>query len=101
GADMFSSYLTSAVRALARDWFHALLNVVGLAVSLAAALLVMLYVRHELSYESFLTRPERIHRVEVTYRNNGQPAIHLAQSAAPTTEALRAEFSDLLFATSL
>lgn len=98
---MFTSYLTSAVRALLRDGFHAALNIAGLAVSLAAALLIMLHVRHELSYESFFTDPGRVHRVEVTYQNKGQPAIPLAQSAAPATAALRAEFPGMLTATSL
>ena len=98
---MFASYVTSALRALKRDRFHAALNISGLAVSLAAALLIALYIQHELSYDDFFTKPDRVYRVEVTYQNKGQPVIHFNGSASPAKEALEAEFPDQLIATSL
>jgi putative ABC transport system permease protein len=60
---MFANYLTSALRALNRDRFHAILNIGGLSVALAATLLIVLYIQHELSYEDFFTRPEQVYRV--------------------------------------
>ena len=50
---MFSSYLKITYRRLVRKKAFALINIVGLAVSLAAALMIFLYVQHELSYDQF------------------------------------------------
>ena len=98
---MFASYVTSALRALKRDKFHAALNISGLAVSLAAALLIALYIQHELSYENFFTQPDRVYRVEITYQNKGQPAIRFTGSPVPVKEVLNDEFPSLLTATSI
>lgn len=98
---MLGSYLRAAFRALVRDRFHAALNIIGLAVSLGAALLIAAYVRHELSYERFIAGADRVHRVEIVYANKGQQAIHLAQSPGLTAETLRTEFPQWLIATSL
>ena len=60
---MFSSYLKITYRRLVRKKAFALINIVGLAVSLAAALMIFLYVQHELSYDQFNERADRIYRV--------------------------------------
>lgn len=48
---MLASYLTTGARALLRQKLHFALNVLGLALGLAAALLVTAYVRRELSFD--------------------------------------------------
>ncbi len=98
---MFGSYATSALRSLQRDKFHAALNIVGLAVSLAAALLIALYIRHELSYDNFFTAPERVYRIESHYQNSGQPPIDLVASPGPTKDALEADFPNQMTVTSI
>lgn len=50
---MFASYLIAGLRALLRQKLHFALNVLGLAIGLAAALLVTAYVQFELSFDRY------------------------------------------------
>ncbi|MEM6842014.1 MAG: ABC transporter permease [Bacteroidota bacterium] len=59
---MLKNYLKIAYRKLIRKKAFAAINIIGLAVSLAAALLIFLYVQHELSYDTFHENADRIYR---------------------------------------
>ena len=60
---MLRSYLNIAFRSLWKNRVYSGINVVGLAVGLAACLLITLYVADELSYDRYHERPDRLHRV--------------------------------------
>jgi len=96
---MFGNYLTSALRALKRDRLHAVLNIGGLSVALAATLLIVLYIQHELSYENFFTQPEKVYRAEITYLPPGQPPIAVTLSPFLLMDALNADYPEQLTAT--
>jgi putative ABC transport system permease protein len=51
---MFRNYLASALNNLARNRLHAAITIFGLALGVAAALLIGLYVRDELSFDHFI-----------------------------------------------
>lgn len=61
---MFSNYLRTALRAFQRHQLHFLLNVAGLAIGLAAAILIALYASYEASYDRWLPHSERLVRVQ-------------------------------------
>ncbi|HTJ14185.1 MAG TPA: ABC transporter permease [Dinghuibacter sp.] len=69
---MFRSYFVIAVRVLRRNPVYAFVNVLGLSLGLAAAILILLYVRDETSYDRFHRLAPSIYRVdrEIT-RENG------------------------------
>ncbi|WP_346320523.1 ABC transporter permease [Chitinophaga sp. YIM B06452] len=71
---MFYNYLKIALRSLNRKLSFTLLNVAGLAVGIAAALLIFVVIRHELSYEDFHSKKDRIYRVasRAVSRSNGE-----------------------------
>jgi putative ABC transport system permease protein len=50
---MLRSYLAAALRNLVRNRLYAAINIVGLAVGICAALLIVLFVRDECSYDRF------------------------------------------------
>mgnify|MGYP006274345453 CR=1 FL=1 len=50
-------------RTFKKDLFHTLINLMGLAVGLAAFILVMLFVHHERNYDTFHKHYESIYRV--------------------------------------
>ncbi len=56
---MLHSYLIVALRNLSRNKLYAGINIVGLAVGFAAAMLIALYVRHETSYDAWLPNSDR------------------------------------------
>lgn len=61
--DMIQNHLKIAWRSLMRHRSFTSLNVLGLSVGVAAALLLFMTVRYELSFDTFHTEPDRIYRV--------------------------------------
>jgi len=72
---MFRNYLISALRNLARNRLYAAINIIGLAAGFAAALLLALFVRHELTYDRWIPDHQQIYQVLSTYAwaHNGEP----------------------------
>ena len=65
---MLKNYLTIALRQISRNRFYSIINIFGLGVGLASALLIMLYVSDELSYDQFHANKDRIYRVSETFK---------------------------------
>ena len=61
---MFSNYLVTALRNLARNWLYAGITVLGLTISFAAAILIGLYVRDEYSFDRFIPDYQQVYRLE-------------------------------------
>ncbi len=61
---MWRNYLTVGLRALARSKTYAFINIFGLALGLAACLMLLLYVRYETSYDQWLPDAERVYQVQ-------------------------------------
>ncbi|MEM6783540.1 MAG: ABC transporter permease [Bacteroidota bacterium] len=68
---MLRNYLRIALRTLRRQRSYAMLNVVGLALGLAACLLIGVYVLDELSFDRFHGDADRI--VRVVIEEGGEP----------------------------
>jgi len=60
---MLRNYLVVAVRSLLRHRLYSLLNIAGLAVGLAVCILILLFVRDELSYDRHHEKSEQIYRL--------------------------------------
>lgn len=60
---MLNHYLTVALRHWRRYKTYTLLNLVGLAVGMAAAVVILLYVRAELTYDTFHDHADQLYRV--------------------------------------
>lgn len=60
---MFENYLKIALRNILKNKGYSLINIVGLAIGMTAFLLIALYVRHELSYDQFHQKANRVFRV--------------------------------------
>ena len=71
---MFTNYLKIAWRNLWRNKVFSGINVVGLSVGLASCLLLFIYISHELSYDNFQKKADRIVRVTMEYSMEGQVA---------------------------
>ena len=69
---MLRNYLKIALRNLSKRKGFTFINVTGLAVGMACCLLIALYVRHELRYDRFHERAERIYRVATEVRTGGE-----------------------------
>ena len=60
---MIKNYFKIAFRNLWRHRVFSFINIMGLAVGMTACFLIFLYVRFELSYDSFHSKADRIYRV--------------------------------------
>jgi putative ABC transport system permease protein len=65
---MFRNFIKAAIRSLLRQKVYSLINVAGLAVGLASSMLITLFIVHELSYDRFQSKQERIYRLCVKGR---------------------------------
>ena len=61
---MFRNYLITAIRTIFRQKGFSLINIMGLAFGLACALLILLWVQDELSFEKFNENVDRLYSVE-------------------------------------
>lgn len=71
-AMMIQNYLKIAFRNLKRQKVSTSINIVGLAIGLATCILIMLYVQDELSYDRYNEKADRIFRVGLNARLNGE-----------------------------
>jgi putative ABC transport system permease protein len=62
---VIGNFLKIAVRNLRKNWAYSGMNVVGLVVSLTSCLLIVLYVNHELSYDTSFPDADRIYKLVV------------------------------------
>jgi putative ABC transport system permease protein len=68
---MIRNYFKIAWRNLVRNKAFSFINIVGLAFGLTCCLLLVLYLNHELSYDKFQTKGNRIARVIMEYSFSG------------------------------
>ena len=91
---MIKTYLKTAFRSLVKNKGFTFINVLGLALGLAACLLIVFYVFDELSYDRFNTKADRIFRVNNEVKFGGNTNSY-ASSPAPTAAALKADFPEI------
>jgi putative ABC transport system permease protein len=91
---MLRSYFTISVRTLWKHRTYTSINVLGLAVGIAACLLIAGYVANELSYDRHHAHADRIFRV-VHFADWESGSLRLAPTSAPYAPALKAEYPDI------
>lgn len=69
---MFRNYLAAALRNLVRNRLYATINVVGLAVGFAAAVLIAAYVSDEFSYDTWLPGHAQVYRLSGRFYGGAQ-----------------------------
>ncbi|HEX5555232.1 MAG TPA: ABC transporter permease [Chitinophagaceae bacterium] len=97
---MFGNYLKTAFRNLWRDRKFSAINVVGLAIGMATCLLMILYIHHELSYDRYNKKADRIVRVVFKGSVGGQP-IKEANVMPPVARTLQSNYPEVQQATRL
>ncbi|GAB3644144.1 ABC transporter permease [Spirosoma arcticum] len=88
---MFRNYLNIALRTLVRNRSFTALNVLGLSVGVASALLLFMAVRYELSFDQFHTDSDRIYRVVRKQVNANGNEDFTRGNPLPVTAALKTD----------
>jgi putative ABC transport system permease protein len=68
---MFRNYFKTAIRTLFRNRIYSVINISGLSLGLACAMLIILYLKDELSFDRWHTKADRIYRL---YTEGKDPA---------------------------
>ena len=91
---MFRNYLKTAFRSLRRNKSYTFINVAGLAVGIAACLLLFLVIQHENSFDNFHPDKDRIYRVSVHF-NTPDGITYTRGTCFPAGKQLRLDFPQL------
>jgi putative ABC transport system permease protein len=67
---MFENYFKTAFRNLARNKVYSVINIAGLSIGLACAILIMLYVKDEVSFDRFHKNVNNIYRIARRSKGN-------------------------------
>lgn len=78
---MIKNYFKTAWRNIKRHKVYSAINIFGLAIGIAACLLILQYVSYELSYEGFQVNKDRIYRVQQDRFDNGKLSTQWAAGA--------------------
>lgn len=91
---MFGSFLTAAIRNIKKHLGYSAINLVGLALGLSVSLLILLFVQHELSYDTYHDRSEDIYRIVLDGSFAGT-ALNAPVAPAPMGERMRMDFPEV------
>jgi putative ABC transport system permease protein len=97
-ADMLANYLKVGIRNILKYKVYSSINIVGLAIGLAATLVIALYISDELSYDRFLKNADRIYRIGSSGRFEGSE-FRQAVASPPVAGALLHEVPEVEGAT--
>jgi putative ABC transport system permease protein len=95
---MFKNYFKIAWRNIVRHKAYSTINIAGLAIGVAACLLIFVVIQFELSYEKFQPKYDQIYRI-VLQQNLGDGTSYSEGIPYPMSDALAADFPDAKFAT--
>ena len=88
---MLKNYFRLALRNFERHRSYSIINITGLAVGVTCCLLILLFVRHELSYDRFNENSEQIYRVTYQAPND----MHLARTPPPLGPRLAETYPEI------
>ncbi len=91
---MFKNYLKTAWRNIIRTIGYSTLNVVGLAIGMAVALLIGLWVYNQYSYDKFLPEYQSAYRVQRNFDSNGD-TLTFRSTSLKLVEALRNQVPEI------
>lgn len=91
---MIKLFLKTAIYRLQKNKFHSSLNIGGLALGLVAFLYIVTYTFHELSYDSFHSKADRISRC-VAHIKLGESALYIPRSETPLAIAAKNDFPEI------
>ena len=92
---MFKNYLKITLRNLIRQKGYAFINIAGLSVGIACALLLILVVQYEFKYESHHENADRIYRINIAHTKLEQ-TYRSTYSPVPLAPAMHEEIPEVV-----
>ncbi len=96
---MLKNYLTVALRNVRRHKGFSVINIAGLAVGMAASIIIAVFVFHELSFDKHNEKVDRIYRVVAQFDPGGER--RGAYTVPPMAQAMLDDLSEIEYAARL
>jgi len=91
---MIRNYLNIAWRSLVRGKSFSIINIAGLAIGMAGAILILLWIQNEVNYDKFHTNKDRLYEVYgLTFMDGKQATIN--QTSQPLAPALKQDYPEV------
>src|SRR4051812_38731196 len=88
---MWRNYLTVGIRALIKNRTYAFINILGLSIGMAACLMILLFVRYEMSYDKWFPGWHNAYQLQTWIRDPDTGEEVQTQMASYTTGAALAK----------
>jgi putative ABC transport system permease protein len=92
---VLKNYLLTSFRNITRRKGFSILNVLGLSIGLAASLLILQYVRDELSFDDFQVNADNIYRVQYDYYRDGERVFRCATAFNNVGPELKKDYPEI------
>ena len=93
--NLFKNYLKTTLRNLNKTKLFSLINICGLAIGMAAFLLILHYVFFEKSYDTFHQNSERIYRLRYERTDSKGDAVRFASCCPPAAARIRGKYPEV------
>jgi putative ABC transport system permease protein len=93
---MFQNYIKTALRNMKKFKGYAFINIAGLAIGIACCILILLWVRDELSFDNFHEKADSLYRVVEQQYYAGGELFPVAVTPAPLAPALKDEIPEVV-----
>ncbi|MDP4164780.1 MAG: ABC transporter permease, partial [Bacillota bacterium] len=92
--NMIKNYFTIAWRNLRKQSIYSFINITGLAIGVAACLVIVLFIIDELGYDTYNTKANRIYRINNEIKFGGNH-MTMAYSSAPFAHSLIQDYPEI------
>ena len=79
---MFKNYLRTIWRGLRNNKFYSFINIIGLTIGMASAILILLWIQNELTHDRFYEKTDRIYVANNRDKVNGKISPGIQRQAA-------------------
>src|SRR5215213_1169156 len=91
---MIRNYLKTALRNMTRNKISSFINISGLSIGITCALLIVVFIQNELSYDKFHKDADRIYQIVLNGNFNGQE-FWAGNTPPPIGAALQKNFPEV------
>ena len=92
---MIKNYIKIAVRNIKRYSLHSILNISGMAVAMASAILILLWVQNEWSYDRHFEYADDLYRIHEIIYLKGKDPVQSEETPSPLAAALKKEYPEI------
>jgi putative ABC transport system permease protein len=93
---MWRNYLTVGIRSLAKNRAYSIINIAGLAIGMAACLMILLFIRYEQSYDKWIPGVDNTYQFQTwwPHPSSGEPGF-IQMASYITKERMQKDFPQI------